>query len=46
MHASSIIWVVTYEANWFVNVVIVVLRERLTEEVLQKNKERKLHKNL
>lgn len=45
MHASSIVRVVSYESYWFVNVVFFILRESLTKEVLEQNKQWKLHEN-
>lgn len=46
MHASSIVRVVSNESNWFIYIIFVILRECLTEEVLQQYKQWQLYENL
>jgi len=46
MHAPCNIRVITDESNRLVNVILVVLRERLAKKVLEQNKKWKLNKDL
>ena len=46
VHTTCDVWIVTYEPHRFVDIIIVILRKSLCEEVLKQNEERQFYKNL